>query len=97
MAQTTVPNPLLPVGDDISAGLKAALERAASLERVRALPCSGVCSTLTWPEGAFVCSAYNSEIDGLCTRHWAHDGDHVECTTDEHAVKTWPGHGRKAA
>lgn len=97
MATRTVANPLTP--EQVSPGLKAALEHAAAVERVKAWECGGVCSTLLWPDGAFVCSAYNPAIDGLCTRHWGHDGDHVECCSADgqefHAIRTWPG--RKAA
>jgi len=94
MATRTYPNPLTPTADDVSPGLKAALEHAAALERVKAWPCHGVCSTLLWPEGVTVCSSGNSEIDGLCTRHFGHDGPHIECTADRHAVRVW---ARKAA
>lgn len=58
-------------------------------DRLADLPCQGACSPITWPRGAFVCSAYNTHIDGLCSRHWGHDGDHIECTKDGHAVNVW--------
>jgi hypothetical protein len=54
------------------------------------LPCGRACHPDTWPEGTFVCSAHNTALDGLCTRWWGHDGDHIECTVDGHAVHVWP-------
>lgn len=56
--------------------------------------CRGACSTLTWPDGAWVCSAYNSELGALCTRHHNHPGLHIECAADRHNIRQWP---RRAA
>lgn len=53
------------------------------------LPCGGSCSPAIWPDGTWVCSAYNSHLNALCSRYWGHDGDHIECTRDGHAVNVW--------
>jgi hypothetical protein len=42
-----------------------------------------VCTARKPPRGAF-----------LCTREPNHDGDHVACTPDKHAVETWPKNPR---